>query len=41
MVYFLFGIALIFGAMVSINRGNWDNALYMIALVIFFLFLPF
>ena len=40
MVYFLFGLALIFGAMISVFRENWDSAIYFIALVIFFMFLP-
>ena len=36
MIYFLFGTCLIFGAMISVFRENWDSAIYFIALVIFF-----
>ena len=40
MIYFIFGMCLILGAMMSFAREDWDGALYMIAMIIFFICLP-
>ena len=40
MIYFIFGMCLILGAMLSIAREDWDGSLYMIAMIVFFILLP-
>lgn len=40
MIYFIFGMCLILGAMLAFVREDWDGALYMIAMIIFFILLP-
>lgn len=40
MIYFIFCVCLILGAMISFAREDWDGALYMIAMIVFFMFLP-
>lgn len=40
MIYFIFGLCLILGAMVSIAREDWDGVLYMIAMIVFYICLP-
>lgn len=40
MIYFIFGLCLILGAMLAFAREDWDGALYMIAMIVFFMFLP-
>ena len=40
MIYFIFGMCLILGAILSIKREDWDGLLYMIAMIVFFIFLP-
>lgn len=40
MIYFIFGMCLILGAMLSIAREDWDGLLYMIGMIVFFICLP-
>ena len=37
MIYFIFGMCLILGAMLSIAREDWDATLYMIVMIVFFI----
>lgn len=40
MIYFIFGMCLILGAMLSIVREDLDGLLYMIGMIVFFILLP-
>lgn len=40
MIYFIFGLCLILGAMLAVVREDWDGALYLVAMIVFFMFLP-
>lgn len=40
MIYFIFGMCLILGEMLSFAREDWDGVLYMMAIIVFFIFLP-
>ncbi len=40
MIYFIYAICLFIGAMLAFDRDDWDGTLYMIAMIVFFMFLP-